>query len=535
MNNDNPTTPAEAGPKRRFFSLRNLGRFLIGCAVLVTLIALFWAEENWRGKRAWENYRREAEARGVIMDWQKIIPPEVPEDQNFAMTPFLKPILEFNPEPLSPGQSRWRDTNAYNKIQDFGSNVLQGTDGKGVYVKDRPINFEAILAYQADPKLTKFDTNAPPRMTREAAARQYLDSMKPLEPVFEELQSASSSRPYARFNVDYNTPNPAGTLLPHLAVCKKLVRLYNYKSCAELAMGDSDKALADVRLAIRFQNSCLQAEPFLISSLVEIACSQIIIKGAVWEGMASHRWNEAQLKEIEGLLSKVSLIKDCRNSIDRGERVGFGVRYYDYVRANPAELQSASLSDQDAVTLDAYRRFPSGWLYMEQLNQHLFLDRYILPSYSADGETVNPLAFTPQMEIEMTNQSILYDAFLKHDIFAKLLVPALKKSAQKAAYAQEYCHLAIAACALERNRIAGNALPEKLNELVPRFLDKVPIDVIGGAPTKYKKVDDRHFLLYGIGWNGRDDGGVEVNDAKSGVQDRTQGDWVWPAYPEGDF
>ena len=252
MNNDNPTTPAEAGPKRCFLSLRNLGRFLIGCAVLVTLIALFWAEENWRGKRAWENYRREAEARGVIMDWKKIISPEVPEDQNFAMTPFLKPILEFNAEALKPGEFRWRYTNGYTRIQNFGSNVLQDADRNGVFVKGRPINFEALLAYQADRKLAQFDTNATPKMTRKAAAQLFLDSMKPLDPVFEELQSACSSRPYARFNVDYNTPNPSAILLPHLAICKKFVRFYNYKSCADLAVGETDKALADRRIALRY-------------------------------------------------------------------------------------------------------------------------------------------------------------------------------------------------------------------------------------------------------------------------------------------
>ena len=58
-------------------------RILIGLAVLATLIAIFYTEEDWRGKRAWENCKRELEAKGVVLDWDKYIPPPVPDDQNF--------------------------------------------------------------------------------------------------------------------------------------------------------------------------------------------------------------------------------------------------------------------------------------------------------------------------------------------------------------------------------------------------------------------------------------------------------------------
>ena len=58
-------------------------RVLITLAIFATLIAIFYAEEDWRGRRAWENCKRELEAKGVVMDWEKIIPPPVPDDQNF--------------------------------------------------------------------------------------------------------------------------------------------------------------------------------------------------------------------------------------------------------------------------------------------------------------------------------------------------------------------------------------------------------------------------------------------------------------------
>src|SRR5450631_4320696 len=43
---------------------RNFKRFLFGCACLGTLIALLYAEEDWRGWHAWQKYKYEWEAKG---------------------------------------------------------------------------------------------------------------------------------------------------------------------------------------------------------------------------------------------------------------------------------------------------------------------------------------------------------------------------------------------------------------------------------------------------------------------------------------
>ncbi len=72
-----PSSPAPGNSTRKFrlFSLRTFGFLMVGLAALVTLIGLFFAEEDWRGKHAWETYRREAEARGVVFDFARFIPP----------------------------------------------------------------------------------------------------------------------------------------------------------------------------------------------------------------------------------------------------------------------------------------------------------------------------------------------------------------------------------------------------------------------------------------------------------------------------
>ena len=69
---------------------RILRRILITLAIFATLIAIFYTEEDWRGKRAWENCKRELEAKGAVLDWDKYIPPPVPDDQNFFKAPKMQ-------------------------------------------------------------------------------------------------------------------------------------------------------------------------------------------------------------------------------------------------------------------------------------------------------------------------------------------------------------------------------------------------------------------------------------------------------------
>jgi hypothetical protein len=64
-----------------------LRRILIALAMLATLVAILYAEEDWRGKRAWEKCKRELEAKGAVLDWNAHIPPPVPDDQNFFKAP----------------------------------------------------------------------------------------------------------------------------------------------------------------------------------------------------------------------------------------------------------------------------------------------------------------------------------------------------------------------------------------------------------------------------------------------------------------
>ena len=55
-----------------------------------------------------------------------------------------------------------------------------------------------------------------------------------------------------------------------------------------------------------------------------------------------------------------------------------------------------------------------------------------------------------------------------------------------------------------------------------------PIDPIDGESYKYQLRPNDQFLLYSVGWNGRDDGGETFSQEPNLYQlNLNDGDWVW--------
>lgn len=74
--------------------------------------------------------------------------------------------------------------------------------------------------------------------------------------------------------------------------------------------------------------------------------------------------------------------------------------------------------------------------------------------------------------------------------------------------------------ALEEFRIASAKYPSTLSELVPTHLKSLPLDPCSGSPIGYKLIDassdpfKRPYILYSVGHDQVDDGGIARNDPK---------------------
>src|SRR5215472_9801714 len=74
---------------RGFLSRRLVARLIFALACLITVSALFYAEERWRGQRTWQACKQELQARGRSFDWAAYIPAPVADEQNIYKAPLM--------------------------------------------------------------------------------------------------------------------------------------------------------------------------------------------------------------------------------------------------------------------------------------------------------------------------------------------------------------------------------------------------------------------------------------------------------------
>jgi hypothetical protein len=158
---------------------------------------------------------------------------------------------------------------------------------------------------------------------------------------------------------------------------------------------------------------------------------------------------------------------------------------------------------------------PRGWLYQNMVTS-VNLDANFGAAVDSAGEVI----FSDKVEAFAKKVHAL-SRWSPYAFMIVLATPNFTKAWQTTAHNQTLIHQALIACALERYRLARGQYPETLDALLPQFLAAIPHDVIGGQPPHYHRAADGTFILYSVGWNGLDGGGVR---GKSNAE----GDWVWP-------
>jgi hypothetical protein len=157
-----------------------------------------------------------------------------------------------------------------------------------------------------------------------------------------------------------------------------------------------------------------------------------------------------------------------------------------------------------------------------------------IPFLYAPGEAIDTEHERVSAAVLKDNQARL-EKFVSHRnpfrILTALTVPNFQKAVQVMARNQTAADEARITCALERYRIANGSYPDSLDALAPKFLDKVPHDITTGEPLKYRRAESS-FVLYSIGWNEKDDGGMTPPTVSNGKPDAGAGDWVWQFSPK---
>jgi hypothetical protein len=523
MQNTAPSNPSLFPSFRRLFrwafSWRMIRRALIVVVAALTLLALTYAIIDWRGLRTWQAYKNQLTARGVQLDFEAFVPPTVPDDQNFTMTPFLAPLFDYNPLPLQPGQNSRRDTNRFERVIRFADNAGSGGDERSGAIGGAHEDFGQWLAMLKGEKEPAASTIA--TRDQKAVASELLKALDQFKPVLTELRQASR-RPYARFNVRYDEDDPWAILLPHLQVVRRISALLLMRASAELTLGDTAAAFDDLNFMFFLAHS-IEHEPFVVSHLVRLGLlnnARIV----VWQGLASHQWSDAQLQAIQDQLQPLALVRDLKRPL-AAERAASDLTFGLFRDRGDRSRFFSDLTGASGFDTFLFGLAPRGWLYFEQISYHQLLDEYVLPGFDGENGRVHPsIIEAKQRELEGLLKA-RFSCVWNHRVMSRMLLPSLSKCFQRTALAQTGVSEALIACALERHRLANGRYPDNLQALIPAFLLSLPRDVFTGEPLKYRLENDGRFLLYSIGWNEKDDGGAVIAGASD--QHLAEGDWVW--------
>ena len=209
----------------------------------------------------------------------------------------------------------------------------------------------------------------------------------------------------------------------------------------------------------------------------------------------------------------------------RGE-LGCQGGIFDYLRRHPEQFPNltgdGNPARQSLAARILWHLIPDGWFYQNRLSCARPMVELYMPLADTNHGIISPKA-TLRADAAVQAEARHHNLY---NIAERMFLPALGNTAKRFAYGQESVDLARVAVALERFRLAQGDYPGLLDDLEPRFIEKVPQDIINGEPLHYKCSFDGKFLLYSVGWNEKDDNG-QVVSIKSGAIDNTRGDWVW--------
>ena len=450
-----------------------LWRAAIAVAILVIILGAFFADQNARGRRDWQKVEQEINARGGSLNWDDYIPHVPPTNENFFAAPMMAEWFE-RATTSSPRTGR----PLYNSLDNPNTSIDA---------------FDAI------------------------SASNYLAWGATLEPQFNLIREALK-RPAAHLDGDYQ--KPFSEPLPNYVTYRTLSQVLSHQARCHLALNQPDKALDDLTL-LRDLNFTLvkDGKPMmLVSPMVHVAITRLYVN-AIADGLDSHTWREPELAVLQNQLAEIHLPPLLVISFQT-ERAGACRMIDQYV----GELWQ-SRSQLRSFTDLRWCFLPQGWLDQNKILV-AELEEQMIESVNLTNQTISPA------QAKATNVRA-NDAFRRtttQNFIAGQCVPNFTKAAAVVARNQTWVDQAQIVCALERHRLRHGQYPPTLAALVPAFISQLPQDIITGQPMIYLGKDGQSFLLYSVGWNEADDGGI-IAHKRDGTEDSEAGDWVWH-YPE---
>jgi hypothetical protein len=507
-------------PKRRglWFKL------LIGFCVVVLIIAGWLFLERIRGQGALRKYEKELISRGEKLRFVELLLP-LPDGPNKAIELVgicgsfqTGAVLTLNaPRPMEcvvPGKA-WVIT----KEAHWFEREDQG-----------PFTWKQVTEPESFERLE--------RKTVKVTWEQVGQDLERNRGVLKELRETVRS-PELRYPINYRG---VGTLLPHLSRQRAAAQWLSASALHRIRTKDVSGAIDDIESIVMLAG-LTEHEPILISQLVRNALVEIAVHNC-WP-LLQHDASNAELVRLQQIFSNIDTIDPIILGM-QGERA-MRRDTFDMIRSEQIKLENlvgaTALFADGGETPGALDKVP----YADEM-KGAFREQVIYPTWRHvfSYEDQHHASEEMQQIIDATRAAKearsaatlkLLEAILNEKgkpggdyeswryFLTGLLVPGTSKAGTRAFRAQTHCEIIVAAVALKRYHMRHKKYPNSLDELVPEFVPRVPLDWMDGKPLRYR-VDGDQFVLWSVGPNGRDDRGSSKSKPPFGWM--LGPDDVWP-------
>jgi hypothetical protein len=314
------------------------------------------------------------------------------------------------------------------------------------------------------------------------------------------LLRQAAALPACRFDQDLLGPD-INMILPSLQDERNAAMVLNLHSREEIARGHAASAIADADAIIAMSRQ-FGRRPLLLSALVGMGIDAMGNETLEAALPAVKRQDELAALHLEEFPSMGRVFRQAL----RGEET-FGLLLYgnmpatqmEMVKGNAVQVEDTRLLSSSAESEGAFFRVffldPDAYLSLMENLQNLSTQPY----YKVRDQLPN----TPGVKSG-------------RGLFTSILIPQLSRTFETLARVEASDACAQTAVAMTRFRLDHGKLPSHLDELVPAYMEAVPIDPFDGHPLRLA-IKSGQWIIYSIGPDGIDDGGADMVQGKGDV------------------
>ena len=294
--------------------------------------------------------------------------------------------------------------------------------------------------------------------------------------------------------------NPSVLLLDltHMGLMRKTSTLLHHDGLARLEAGDSDAYLDIQRTALN-ASDIVDEFPMPIAQIMSLYQFRDVLAGAKY---AIYNLPESLTDEHLAALDTMIASRQPREF----RAFGASLDFHDSVRrAMSVPGQLFEFGQTDFASLlpvhDSYDQLPEQ--VRELLAMHDEVAKY------AEKRSRLPLDIG-ELRCEQLGNKLLGGKQTIRGVFLSLHTPAYDSASAQARATEQEAIATRLIIAVQRHRLRHGRLPASVDAIDDDLLTVRPLDAFSGEQLQYRLSDEHGFMIYGLGPDGDDDGGLFV-------------------------